>query len=104
MIKHQKELRNSMDEDLMNTLISELRDEGIPPYCSYESLLNYIKHGDAELRRYVYNIDYDKDQCARGFLKNYVWYAFNKVTNEFFINYGPSLTSWQFSLIGDNNV
>lgn len=92
-----------MQDKYYDSLISELRDEGIPPYCPNNVLISYINQGNAALERYVENIDYEKDYTARDLLKSFVWYSFNKVSNEFFVNYGDTLLSWQFSKVGDVN-
>lgn len=92
-----------MDDRVIDSLIKELKDEGIPPYCPNTVLISYIYQGNAALERYVENIDYEKDYTARDLLKNYVWYSFNKASNEFFVNYGDILLSWQFSKVGESS-
>lgn len=88
-----------MNESIIDSFITELRNEGIPPYCKNETLKQYLYQANGALERYVEDIDYTNDFTARDLIKNYVWYAFNKMSNEFFVNYGDTLVSWQISKV-----
>lgn len=87
-----------LDGNILGQLIEEIR-EGfqIPPFYQDSSLRLDINEADCYLCSLIPNIDYNTDLIARGFLKNYVFYAYYKRTDEFKINYANSLLEWQFS-------
>ena len=41
--------------------------------------------------------DFDNDLVARSLLKNYIYYALNLVTNEFWENYRADILQWQWA-------
>lgn len=80
-----------------DTLISEFRtDYQVAPYVSIETLTRLADEGEAALSRLVLSTDFDKDLIARSLLKNYMYYAMNHVTNEFWDNYRADILRWQW--------
>ena len=77
--------------------IDEFREDyQIPPYVSDETLIRFAKEGEAALGRLVLTVDFSTDLTARSLLKNYMYYAFNLVTNEFWENYSRDILQWQW--------
>lgn len=80
-----------------NALISEFRtDYQIAPYVADGTLERFAKEGEAALSRLVLSVDFESDLIARSLLKNYMYYAMNHVTNEFWENYRNDVTQWQW--------
>ena len=80
----------------MEDLIKELREDfQIPPYASDAILKRYLTEGSAYFKNLVPGADFDTDQTFRSLLKNYAYYAYNHVLNEFFENYRKSILGWQ---------
>lgn len=79
------------------TLISEFRtDYQIAPYVVDGTLERFAKEGEAALSSLVLSADFETDLVARSLLKNYMYYALNHVTNEFWENYRNDVTQWQW--------
>ena len=84
-----------MDKKVIDNLIDEIRKEKfIPFYYEDSSIRNNIREGNYRL-----TIDYDEDLTARALLKNYVLYAYNSRTDEFFENYSAEILSWQMDKV-----
>lgn len=80
----------------MGTMISEIREEfRIPPYYSDDAIQRNINEGEARLSRLNPGCDVDTDSFYRSLVKNYVYYAFNNVINEFFENFASDILEWQ---------
>lgn len=87
-----------MKTESINKLIIEIREEyQIPLFFDSKALENFIFEGSDELSKLVEEFDVDNDLTARSLLKNYVNYAFNKRTNEFFELYLTRILSWRLS-------
>lgn len=85
-----------MDENSVKRIIEEVREEyRIPPYYSDDSLKSHINTGVQTLLQIVDEINFDDDQVARSFLKNYVLYAYFQKADEFRINFNADLVAWQ---------
>lgn len=86
-----------MGEELITTLVKEIRSEfHIPPFHKDEYIKVLINQGNQYFSSLVVKVDYEKDLIARGLLKNYVYYAHNKRTNEFKTDYMDDVSEWQF--------
>ena len=68
-------------------------------YYEDSSIRNNIREGNYRLTKLVGTIDYDEDLTARALLKNYVLYAYNSRTDEFFENYSDEILSWQMDKV-----
>lgn len=80
----------------MVRLIEEIRAEfHIPPYFSDEGLTSYIEEGKAVLDFINPGRDYDTDKIYRMLLKNYVYYAYHNIVNEWEKNYARTILTWQ---------
>lgn len=80
-----------------DTLIGEFRtDYQIAPYVSDDTLTRLAKEGEGALSDLVLSVDFEGDLVARALLKNYMYYAMNHVTNEFWENYRNDVTQWQW--------
>lgn len=80
-----------------DTLISEFRtDYQVAPYVSVETLTRLANEGERALSNLVLSVDFETDLVARSLLKNYMYYAMNHVTNEFWENYRNDITQWQW--------
>ena len=80
----------------MESLIIEIRAEfHIPPFFKDEGLESYIKEGIARLEFLNPGRDYEKDLTYRCLLKNYVYYAYHNIVNEWESNYASMILSWQ---------
>lgn len=80
----------------MKLLVEEIRGEfHIPPFFSDEGLNSYIKEGIARLEFLNPGRDYEKDLTYRCLLKNYVYYAYHNIVNEWEKNYASMIVSWQ---------
>ena len=80
----------------MERLINEIRAEfHIPPYFSDEGLTSYIEEGKAVLDFINPGRDYDTDKTYRMLLKNYVYYAYHNIVNEWEKNYARIILTWQ---------
>ena len=89
-----------MDKKVIDNLIDEIRKEKfIPFYYEDSSIRNNIREGNYRLTKLVGTIDYDEDLTARALLKNYVLYAYNNRTDEFFENYSDEILSWQMDKV-----
>ena len=89
-----------MDKKVIDNLIDEIRKEKfIPFYYEDSSIRNNIREGNYRLTKLVGTIDYDEALTARALLKNYVLYAYNSRTDEFFENYSDEILSWQMDKV-----
>lgn len=80
----------------MEALVKEIREEfRIPPYYEDAVIERNIKEGEFRLSRLNPGRDIEQDLMYRNLVKNYVYYAFNNVINEFFENYASSILEWQ---------
>jgi len=80
-----------------DALITEIREDyQLPPYVSDTVITRYIQEGEAFFNSLAISVDYDSDLELRSLLKNYVYYAWNHVLNEFQENYSRSILKWQF--------
>lgn len=80
----------------METLVSEIREEfRIPPYYSDDAIERNISEGEFRLSRLNPDCDVDTDMAYRSLVKNYVYYAFCNVINEFFENFASDILEWQ---------
>lgn len=87
-----------MTEDEYKLLIAEIREEKqIPPFFSDNGMKSLINDGVANIRLRVANSNFINDEVARGLLKNYVFYAYHKRSDEFFLNYNGNIVAWQMS-------
>ena len=87
-----------MNEDQLIRIISEVRSEfQIPPYFSDEGLKNYAREGEVHLLSLNPGRDVDKNLKYRMLLKNYVYYAYHHVLNEFSQNYASDILGWQLN-------
>ena len=98
-----------MEETLLAEIAKEVREEfGIPPFYGSGPLFNYAKEGEQFLQQRVEKIDFKSDLVARSLLKNYINYAYNQRTDEFFVNYGESICAWWESklevIIDENKI
>lgn len=81
-----------------DSVIEEVRtDYSVAPYVSDDTLMRYAAEGGAALSRLVIYADFDNDLVARSLLKNYIYYALNLVTNEFWENYRADILQWQWA-------
>ena len=81
---------------MLESLIYEVREEfQIPPYFLDESILNYLREGEARLKFLNPLADLKTDTTYKMLLKNYVYYAYHHKVNEFEENYGSLILSWQ---------
>lgn len=80
----------------MEALVKEIREEfRIPPYYEDAAIERNIKEGEFRLSRLNPGRNIEQDLMYRNLVKNYVYYAFNNVINEFFENYASSILEWQ---------
>lgn len=80
----------------MEVLVKEIREEfRIPPYYEDTAIERNIKEGEFRLSRLNPGRNIEQDLMYRNLVKNYVYYAFNNVINEFFENYASSILEWQ---------
>ena len=80
----------------MEVLVKEIREEfRIPPYYEDAAIERNIKEGEFRLSRLNQGRNIEQDLMYRNLVKNYVYYAFNNVINEFFENYASSILEWQ---------
>lgn len=80
----------------MEVLVKEIREEfRIPPYYEDAAIERNIKEGEFRLSRLNPGRNIEQDLMYRNLVKNYVYYAFNNVINEFFENYASSILEWQ---------
>ena len=80
----------------MEALVKEIREEfRIPPYYEDAVIERNIKEGEFRLSRLNPGRNIEQDLMYRNLVKNYVYYAFNNVINEFFENYASSILEWQ---------
>lgn len=80
----------------MEALVKEIREEfRIPPYYEDAAIERNIKEGEFRLSQLNPGRDIEQDLTYRNLVKNYVYYAFNNVINEFFENYASSILEWQ---------
>lgn len=89
-----------MFEEMINDIITELREGfGIPLFYSDGSLTKDIEEGHAYLSVFEKDIDYDSDKIARMLLKNYAYYSYQHIVDDFKVNYAASILEWHFSKI-----
>ena len=89
-----------MTDALIAALITEVRDEkNIPSFVSDASIKNYILQANDYLQGLVASVDYDTDFTARGFLKDYVYYANSKMVDVFIENFRVAIFEWQMSKV-----
>lgn len=85
-----------MKEESLCKLINEVRhDYQIPPYFGDEGLKNYALEGEMILINLNPGRDIEKDHVYRMLLKNYINYAYHKITNEWKTNYATMILEWQ---------
>lgn len=82
----------------IDDLITEVKtDYQIPSFISDDSIRRYAEEGIAYFQSLVVGtVDYETDKQLRGLLKNYIYYAYEHVTNEFRDNFKPMILSWQW--------
>ena len=82
----------------IDDLITEVKtDYQIPSFISNETIQRYAEEGLAYFNSLVAGeLDYETDKQLRGLLKNYIYYAYEHVTNEFRENFQPMILSWQW--------
>lgn len=91
-----------MGEEAIKKLLKEIREEyQIPPYFSDDALTSYTKTAEHYLNSLVSKINYDTDFTARMLLKNYVFYAYHKKSDEFKINFNGDIVGWQMTYVKD---
>lgn len=82
----------------IDNLISEVKtDYQIPSFISNETIQGYAEEGIAYFSSLVAGTpDYEADKQLRGLLKNYIYYAYEHVTNEFYENFKQIILLWQW--------
>lgn len=82
--------------DDIKRLIDDIRaDFHIPPFFPDAGLINYVEEGKAVLEQINPGRSYDQDMVYRMLLKNYVYYAYHNITNEWEKNYSRMILNWQ---------
>ena len=82
----------------IDDLVTEVKtDYQIPSFIPDDSIKRYAEEGIAYFQSLVVGtVDYETDKQLRGLLKNYIYYAYEHVTNEFRDNFKPMILSWQW--------
>ena len=82
----------------IDNLIAEVKtDYQIPSFISNDTIQRYAEEGIAYFSSLVAGTpDYETDKQLRGLLKNYIYYAYEHVTNEFIENFQKAILTWQW--------
>ena len=82
----------------IDNLVTEAKtDYQIPSFISDETIKRYAEEGIAYFSSLIAGTpDYEADKQLRGLLKNYIYYAYEHVTNEFRDNFQKTILSWQW--------
>ena len=79
-------------------LAEEIRaDNQVPPYTSDEVIINSIMKCERRLDMLKPGADFVDDPLSRGLLKDFVYYDMVHRFEEFLVNYGADIRSWQLS-------
>lgn len=81
----------------IDDLVTEVKtDYQIPSFIPDDSIRRYAESGIAFFQGLVVGtIDYETDKQLRDLLKNYIYYAYEHVTNEFRANFKELILKWQ---------
>lgn len=86
-------------EESVTAIVSEIREDfQIPPYADDKIFERYVSEGHAYFSQLADQPDYDTDLEYRSLLKNYVYYAYHHIINEFLENYKSAILTWQMHL------
>lgn len=87
-----------MTSEQYEILAEEIRaDFQIPPYTPDEVIERAVQRCAARLENLKPGVDFDTDQVGRQLLGNYVYYDLMHRAEEFMVNFGPDVRSWQLS-------
>lgn len=87
-----------MENALLTTLCEEIRaDFQIPPYTPDEIIERAVRRCAARLESLKPGVNFETDTIGRGLLGNYVYYDMMHRAEEFLLNFGPDVRSWQLS-------
>lgn len=94
-----------MSDEQIKILTKEIRSEfQIPPYFEDSALENCILEGEYEFTKLVPNVNFQEDLAAKSLLKNYVYYAYFKRLDDFYVNYNAKIISWQLGQFDDTSI
>lgn len=81
----------------IDDLVTEVKtDYQIPSFIPDDTIRRYAENGIAFFQGLVVGtIDYETDKQLRDLLKNYIYYAYEHVTNEFRANFKELILKWQ---------
>lgn len=79
-------------------LAEEIRaDNQVPPYTPDSVIINSIIKCEKRLSMLKPGTDFETDLLGRGLLKDFVYYDMVHRFEEFMVNYGADIRSWQLS-------
>lgn len=86
-------------EESVAKIVTEIREDfQIPPYADDKIFGRYVSEGDAYFKQLVNDADFENDLEYRSLLKNYVYYAYHHIINEFLENYKSAILTWQIHM------
>lgn len=82
----------------IDNLVTEVKtDYQIPSFVSDETIKRYAEEGIAYFSGLIAGTpDYEADKQLRSLLKNYIYYTYEHVTNEFIENFKKAILTWQW--------
>lgn len=87
-----------MDNVQIELMAIEVRaDFQIPPYTPDEVIERAVQRCAARLESLKPGVDFDTDMVGRQLLGNYAYYDLMHRAEEFMVNFGPDVRSWQLS-------